>query len=203
WEPPPPRATTRVSTPPTPVTVASGASRKVSATRSASAGIGVQTKTSVAPATHSSSDRDGVRPERSAARARAAGSASTPRPPPPARTAAIAIEVPISPVPTTATRSTEVIAQRLRAVEVHVLDLGGPARRVELQEDPDHAAHRSLDGDLLRAEQGDTAETHPSRRLGRERGAQIVGDREERAHDVVARDLVALEHLGQEALGGR
>src|SRR6185436_7852839 len=191
---------TLVFTLPTSVTIASGASRRISETRPGNSGIGVQTKTSVAPATLSSRVAEGMSPERSAARASASGSASNPRTLSPARTEAIAIEVPISPVPTTATRSAEVIAQRLRAVEVHVRDLGGLARRVELQEDPDHTTHRPLDGDLLRAEKGDAAETHPSRRLCREGRAQVLGDREERGHDVVGGHVVALEHLGKQAL---
>src|SRR6266540_1901334 len=116
---------TRLFTLPTSDTIASGASLRISETRPDNSGIGVHTNTSVAPVTLSSRVADGVSPERSAARASASGSASNPRTVSPARTDAIAIEVPISPVPTTATRSAEVIAQRLRAVEVHVVDLGG------------------------------------------------------------------------------
>src|SRR5258706_11805237 len=142
-------------------------------------GTGVDTNTRVAPSTAASSDPAGSRPERSAARASVAGSRSYPRTWDPAATAAIAIEVPISPVPRTATRSPEVIAQRLRAVQVRVGHVGLRPVGVEVHQDPDHPGHRALDGDLARAHQRDLAQTHPPGRLRREDRDEILGAGEE------------------------
>src|SRR5262245_49739392 len=193
------RAITGDLTLPTSLTIASGDRRRISATSPGTSGIGVHTNTRVAPATHSSRVAAGTSPERSAAAPSTPGSMSNPRTASPARIAAIAIDVPISPVPTTATRSAEVIAEALGAVEVDVADPLGRERGVELQQHPDHPRHRAFDGDLLRAQQGYATQAHAPSGLGREGGTQVVGDREERAHDVVGLHRIAFEHRGETA----
>ena len=88
-----------------------------------------------------------------AARASTAGSVSNPLTSSPERIAARAIEVPTKPVPITATRSGEVIAKRLRAVEVDMGDVVGARRGVEVHQDAHDVGHRALHRDLAGAHQ--------------------------------------------------
>src|SRR5581483_8318628 len=134
---------------PTSVTTASGAAASTRATVEAMAGTGVHTNASEAPLTQAATPSAGSSPERSAARSRTERSTSNPRTRFPAREAAMAIDVPIRPVPRTATRSAEVIAKRLRAVQVHVGHLGLLTRRVEVHQHAHDPRHRPLDRDLL------------------------------------------------------
>ena len=62
--------------------------------------------------------------------------------------------------------------------------------------------HRTLDRDLARAHQRHAAQAHPARGLRGERRAEIVGDREQDADQVVLLDGVALEHGREQPLGG-
>src|SRR6059036_2419463 len=94
-----------------------------------------------ASATHASRFGRVERPDLAAARRRTSESESNPATSLPARRAAIAIEVPIRPVPTTATRSGEVISEGLGPVQVDMIDLAGGPFRVEEHQDPDDLRH--------------------------------------------------------------
>src|SRR5206468_8525872 len=114
---------------------------RAAAARAAIWGIGAQTTTSSASRQASSSEPAASKPPCAPARAVVSGSASHPTTRQPARTAAMAIDVPIKPVPSTATRrrkagSAEVIAKRLRAVEVDVRDVLHAELGMEVHQDP-------------------------------------------------------------------
>src|SRR5437773_678011 len=98
--------------------------------------IGAHTTIRSAPATASARVAAALNPALSAASEDMDRSGSHPSTEQPTRSAAAAIEVPIRPVPRTATRSIEVIAQRLRAVEVNVSDVIHRALGVEMCKDP-------------------------------------------------------------------
>src|SRR4051812_34301657 len=154
--------------------------------------MGEQTKVRVAPWTHASTLDAGWNPARSAPVESVSSSTSYPRTWSPALAAARATDVPINPVPSTAMRS-EVVTQRLRAVEVHRRDLALGMGGVEVDEDADDPLHRARHRDLLRAHQRDGPEAHPPRGLGGEHRAEVRGRGEEHADDVGRRDAVALE----------
>src|SRR2546428_6951739 len=177
-------------------TTAPGAARKALATELATAPIGVHTITTSASVTASSDVAHAVSALRAAARAATPGSMSHPRTVQPARDAAIAMDVPINPVPTIATRSIgrpvegsgigiEVIAQSFRSVEVYVDHLSEPPLRVEEHQDPYDGRHRTSDGDLARAKQGNHAKSDRPRRFGGGRRARVFARRQQVAPRVV------------------
>mgnify|MGYP003337983735 CR=1 FL=1 len=70
-----------------------------------------------------------------------------------------------------------------------------------MREQPHDAGHRAGNIDLLRAQEGNRAETHTARGLRRERGTEIRGRREHDADEVARRERVPRQDGAQQPFG--
>ena len=84
----------------------------------------------------------------------------------------------------------QISPQHLGRSEVHVLDLSRGARRFDMKENPDALPKRAGHRDLQRAQQRDIDPPHLTRSKGRECTADIWGNREDHANDVIDRERV-------------
>ena len=117
------------------------------------------------------------------------------------------IEPPMRPVPTDRDAHRlllrQVVAERPRAFEVHVVQLGARLLGVEVHHHPDRtAACRARCRARGRRSAGRRRARAPGRGRG-ELGREIVGRGEDDAHEIVVVDVVAFEHLLHERLGLR
>src|ERR1700677_4813698 len=160
----------------------------------AAAWTGVATTTRSAPGSTPSSDRA----PSSTARAATPGPLSVPVTRQPRSRSAMPTEPPMRPVPKIMARPGnqvrpprlsagpgpsasvgEVVTESVGALEVDVMDVLAGALRGDVEHDPDAPGHRTDDGQLAGADQGDGTESHRPGRRGREGGHDVLGGGEE------------------------